>query len=113
MRITALIGILVAGCTSTGVVPTGPDTFMVAKQSSTGFHSGASVTADLYREAGEYCAGMGKRILPVNVAAVDGVPGRSFANSNLEFRCLYEGDPELRRPNMTPVPNVRIETISR
>lgn len=111
---TCLFGILLlAGCASTGVVPMGPDTFMVAKQSATGFSSGGEVAADLYREAGTYCAGQGKQMIPVNTLERDGVPGRNFANARLEFRCLAQDDPENRRPTMRPTPNVRIETTTK
>jgi hypothetical protein len=80
------IGFLV-GCASSGVVPTGAGTYMITKQSATGFHSGASVTADLYREAGEFCAAQKKELVRINVSEKDGVPGYAFASSQLEFRC--------------------------
>lgn len=105
-----IIFLLIAGCGTSGVVPMGPDTFMISGSSSTGFHSGGSVTADLYREAGAYCAAQGKKLVPVNQNSRDGVPGRAFANAELQFRCLTAGDPELQRPRMEPVPNVRIES---
>lgn len=84
---TATFAFLLAGCASSGVVPMGLGTYMVTKQSATGFHSGASVTADLYREAGEFCAKQQKDLEPINVAEKDGVPGYAFASSRLEFRC--------------------------
>ena len=106
-----LLMAVLAGCASSGVIPAGPDTYIVSGQSATGFHSGASVTADLYREANAYCAGIKKQFLPISVNSRDGVPGRAFANSELQFRCLAAGDPDLHRPTMAPVPNVRIEQV--
>lgn len=100
--------LLSAGC-STGVVSIGPDTFMVAGQSATGFSTGGAVMVDLYREAAAYCTANGRNLLPVNMQSVDGVPGRAFASGQLQFRCLAEGDPELRRPTMQPVPSTIIE----
>jgi hypothetical protein len=89
MRIAyvALAALVLVGCASSGVVPMGSGAYMVTKQSATGFHSGASVTADLYREAGDFCAKQQKELQPINVAEKDGVPGYAFASSRLEFRC--------------------------
>ena len=98
-----------AGCVSSGVIPMGQDTFMITKQSSTGFHSASSVKAEVYQEGSAYCSAHGKEFQPVNERGVDGVPGRSFANAEVQFRCLTKGDPELRRPTMKPYANVRIE----
>jgi len=98
------------GCASSGVVPMGQDTFMISKQSSTGFHSAGSVKADIFQEGSAYCASQGKEFQPVNDHGVDGVPGRSFASAEVQFRCLSKGDPELRRPTARPVANIRIES---
>ena len=87
----------------------GQDTFMISKQSTTGFHSAGSVKADIYQEGSAYCASQGKEFQPVNDHGVDGVPGRSFASAEVQFRCLSKGDPELRRPTMKPIANIRIE----
>ena len=87
----------------------GQDTFMISKQSSTGFHSAGSVKADIYKEGFEYCARQGKEFQPVNDHGVDGVPGRSYANAEVQFRCLIKGDAELSRPTMRPIANIRIE----
>jgi hypothetical protein len=100
---------LIFGCASSGPVPMGRDTFMITKQSSTGFHSGASVKADIYREANEFCDKKGLKFQPVSDRALDGVPGRAFANAEIIFRCLREGDIEINRPSPKPIPNVIIE----
>ncbi len=104
------IAIVLTGCVSSGVVPMGQDTFMISKQSSTGFHSAGSVKADIYREGSEYCSNQGKIFQPINDHGVDGVPGRSFASAEVQFRCLSKGDAEISRPTMKPIANVRIES---
>ncbi|MDR3452634.1 MAG: SHOCT domain-containing protein [Rhodoferax sp.] len=98
---------------SSGVVPMGQDTFMISAQSFTGFSSAGSVKADIYKEGSAYCATLGKEFQPVNDHGVDGVPGRSFASAEVQFRCLNKGDPELSRPTMKPIANVRIESDAR
>jgi Short C-terminal domain len=82
---------------------------MISKQSSTGFHSAGSVKAEIYQEGSAYCANQGKEFQPVSDHGVDGVPGRSFANAEVQFRCLSKGDQELSRPTMRPIANIRIE----
>jgi hypothetical protein len=104
-----VVFVLLVGCASSGPIPVGQDTFMITKQSTTGFHSGSSVKAEIFREANEYCTKTGKQLQPVTDRQVDGVPGRSFANAELVFRCLSQSDSELNRPTPKPVPNVIIE----
>lgn len=102
-------GVVLTAYASSGIIPVGQDTFMVTKQSSTGFHSGASVKAEIFPEAAVYCSKIGKDLQPVSDRIVDGVPGRSFASAELTFRCLAAGDPGLSRPTPKPYANVRIE----
>ena len=108
-RIIIALAVSLAGCASSGVIPIGQDTYMISKQSSTGFHSAGSVKADIYQEGFAYCAGKDKEFQPVNERGVDGIPGRSFASAEIQFRCLSKGDPELSRPTMKPIANIRIE----
>lgn len=103
------IFLVLIGCASSGPIPIGQDTFMITKQSTTGFHSGASVKAEIYREANEYCVKTGKQLQPVSDRQVDGVPGKAFANAEITFRCLLQSDSELNRPTPKPAPNVIIE----
>ncbi len=108
-KVFPVVLVFLVGCASSGPIPIGQDTFMITKQSTTGFHSGASVKAEIYREANEYCLRVGKQLQPVSTGQIDGVPGRSFASAELSFRCLSQSDSELNRPTLKPVPNVVIE----
>ena len=110
--LTATI-MLLAGCASSGAVPIGRDTYMITKQSSTGFHSGSSVKADIYREANDFCIKQGLQFQPVKESAKDGMPGYAFANAEVVFRCLNDGDREINRPTPTQLPNVIIENRNR
>jgi hypothetical protein len=112
-RMTIALAVSLAGCTSSGVIPIGQDTFMISKQSSTGFHSAGSVKAEIYREGYAYCVSQGKEFQPISDRGVDGVVGVSYANAEIQFRCLSKGDPELSRPTMRPIPNIRIENDAR
>jgi hypothetical protein len=112
MKPFSLVSITAAaliGCTSSGPVPMGIDTFMITKQSSTGFHSAGSVKADIYREANKHCAGLGRQFQPVQDRGVDGVPGRAFANAEVVYRCLPVGDSSIGRPEVQPLPSTIIQ----
>ena len=97
----------ITACTSSGVIKTGPDTYSISTHydfSSTG----AKIMA--YTEAHEYCSEMGKELLTISTnqrsQRVAGIPTSNF---DLGFRCLDKDDPELKYPNLKPVPDTLIE----
>jgi hypothetical protein len=85
-RIAALLGAVLTACNSTtGVVSTGGDTYMVAGETrSTSPHE---VTAQLYREAIAYCAERKKEFKTVGLADKPGNFAR-LASSKLDFTCV-------------------------
>ena len=56
MRNILVAGLLfISGCASnSGVVPIGPDTFMVSRQAATGFSGLGTLKADAFQEANQY-----------------------------------------------------------
>jgi hypothetical protein len=94
-----LVGIvlLVAGCSS-GIQPAGPDTYIITRRVSA-FSTGASAKAEAYREASEWCAKRGLVMVPVESDAKDPGFGR-FGSSELLFRALKPGDPDIKRVNV-------------
>ena len=74
------------GCANSGVVPTGPDAYMIAK-SEWGFTSGAVHKARLLREASEYCKNVGKQMLATSTNHNDVAFGKTPA-AEVHFRCL-------------------------
>ena len=83
-----LISLVFAGCSSTGVVSTGPDTYMVAKSGGGPGASGAEMSADLYRDANAFCAQQKKQFVRISVTEQDNKPFVRLANAKLEFRCV-------------------------
>lgn len=78
-----------AGCASSGIIPTGPDTYMVTKKSAGGlFTSGNAVLADLYIEANEYCSHRGQVVDTVNTNAQNAIPFARVPNARLDFKCV-------------------------
>lgn len=101
---------LLACASNTGVVPMGRDTYMIANTSQTAFASGGEMVAVLYRQADEHCRAMGKELQPINERSRNGAMGQK-ATGELQFRCLAKSDPELRRPTMETVPDMKVEVI--
>ena len=99
---------ILSACSHSGVVPIGPDTYMIAN-SEWGFTSGGVQKAKVMKEASDYCKSIGKKMLPISTNQNDVAWGKTPA-AEVQFRCLNENDPELRRPTLEPVPNVRIES---
>lgn len=86
---------LVAGCSS-GIVPAGPDTYMVSRSIEV-FSTGAGGKAALYREANDWCMKRGLIMVPVSTDAREPVVGGRLGSAELVFRALRPGDPEIKR----------------
>jgi len=98
---------IVSGCAHSGVVPIGPDTYMIAN-SEWGFTSGGVQKAKVMKEASDYCSSIGRQMLPVSTNQNDVAWGKTPA-AEVQFRCLSAGDPELQRPTLQLAPTTVIE----
>ncbi len=85
-----LVGLVLAGCSSTGVVSTGSDTYMIAKSGGGSGASGAEMSAGLYREANAFCTEQKKQFVRISITEQDYMPFVRLANAKLEFRCVSE-----------------------
>ena len=103
---------LLCSCASVGgtadIVPIGQDTYMVASAGSFFTVSGGEVKAQLFQEANRFCRSKGKNLMPVTSSSRDAAP-YTYASAELQFRCLANGDPGLRRPTMLNQPDVTIQ----
>lgn len=87
MRVLVIL-LGLAGCASTGVVPTGGDTYMLAKTGAGGmFSSGAAVAADLYAEANAFCGHKGQSVETIESEAENAIPLVRMNRASLKFRC--------------------------
>lgn len=78
---------LTAGCSSTGIVQTDADKYLIAKKSpQVGFGPPIGVRAEVYQEANEFCAKENKVVETIDLELTDGGFARSAAAS-LQFRC--------------------------
>lgn len=94
----AVLSFFVAGCSS-GVVPAGPDTYMVSRSVS-GFSTAGAAKASAYREASAWCASRGLVMVPVAVDTQNPVTGQRMGHAELTFRAVKAGDPDVRRVNV-------------
>jgi hypothetical protein len=90
-----LLSIVLAGC-STGVVPMGRDTYMIAG-SSPGLVQSATIRARLLREADSWCRKQGLVMVPLNYSGREAVIGSHCANSEVIFRAVPPTDAENQR----------------
>lgn len=103
IRCGLLIGLFfISGC-STGVVPLGQDTYMIAG-SSPGLIGSGTVKAKLIRQANEWAAKKGLVATVVDSKGEDAVVGRNNANAEIIFKALppdrvNEAGPVYRAPN--------------
>jgi hypothetical protein len=89
---------LLSGCTSSGVIPAGPNTYMISAGGA-GFSTGG-VRASTYRKAHKFCEERGLVFVPISFDAQPGVLGQRPPTADLVFRALPPGDPEIQRPNL-------------
>lgn len=88
-KLLVILAMVVTACSSTGVVPIGQETYMLAKTSpACGFRSADATKADLYREANDFCLEQKKQLETVKVTARDGIPFVRCASAELQFRCV-------------------------
>ena len=83
-----LSALLLAACaTTSGVIPMGDDTYMIARTEKAFDSSGSKVKAAAINEANQFCASKGKKFLFIKATQNDMVPFRSDAQAELEFKC--------------------------
>ena len=111
MKAFLFLAVLVAGCASnSGVVPTGPDTYMVSRQAATGFSGSGTLKAEAFGEANRYCAGQKKTMQVGNTNEATGpVILGNFPKAEVQFMCLDAGDPDLTRPKLRKEPTSVVE----
>jgi|YNPBryunderm2012_1023409.scaffolds.fasta_scaffold20020_1 hypothetical protein len=106
-----LFGVLAAltACVgSTEIVPVGPDTYTVSASAASERGGAAGARIRAIKEAGRYCTSIGRELLVTNITTrTIGLFGDG--SSDIIFRCLPPGDPDLRCPDLRALPNVVIE----
>ena len=101
-----IIAIIFNGCaTSTGVFPSGKDTYTVVV-SGMKYDTIGDLQKTAYKEAYEYCQLVGKKMQPI---ATSTNPSRRNPSFELRFRALSPDDLEYRRPDLESVPDIKVD----
>jgi hypothetical protein len=109
--LVAAMAVILAACTSTGVVPMGGNTYMIAG-SRPGFVGTGEVKASLIRDASAWCAKRGLVMIVVDATGHDGVLGHNAANADVTFKALPPAD-AAKAGSAYQAPNQIIETRQR
>jgi hypothetical protein len=103
--------LLLVGCASnSGIVPIGPETYIVSRQAASGFSGSGTLKAEAFQEANQFCAGQNKVMQVVNT--IEAQPPFVFGNfpkAEVQFMCLGHNDPEIGRPKLKKQPDTVIE----
>ena len=79
---------VLSGCASTtGIVPTGKDTFMISREDNSPAASLGTIKAATFKEAGAHCAGQGKNVKAVSETDTPRSLGQ-FPQTTLHFTCV-------------------------
>lgn len=82
------VGFLVSACAGvTGVVSTGPGTYMVASHGTMGWSSGGAQRAKAFQDAEAFCKNEGKQFQPIGSREEPSGFGK-IASGEVEFRCI-------------------------
>ena len=110
--LTTLVALGLVSCasTTTGIVPMGRDTYMIAKEQGSGFPGLGTMKGEIITEGVQFCQKQGKefQITATKETQPPYILG-NYPRSEIEFMCLSPGDKELQRPKLQPVPNTVIQ----
>jgi hypothetical protein len=88
------------GCASTsGVVRTGYDSYLIARTEERLDGSSNNVKATILKQANQYCESLGKILKVINTSQKDMIPFKSDATAEVQFMCLEANDTRLQLDN--------------
>ena len=83
-----VVPFLLLGCASSGVLPLGPDKFIISKDTAKlGGGVSAAAAAEVVEEANEFCVSRGKKVETVDLQLEPGRLG-SMGSVTLQFKCV-------------------------
>lgn len=95
--LSTIAGMLVlCGCATgtDGVVPIGPDLYMIGGLGKFTDYSSSAAKARLFQEGSKFCQERGRTMYPVNSTGRDSGIG-TYATAEIQFLCLMPGDARL------------------
>lgn len=81
--------VVLAGCSSSGPLQVGPDTYMINKRSAGGLMTpGITVKADIIKEANEFCGKSGKQTELISGDSKNAIPFARTSSAEIKFKCV-------------------------
>jgi hypothetical protein len=102
---------LLAGCTDSGPIKVGPDTYTISTRVP--FGGPASAKGQALKEANVFCESQNREILLDHMQASECALHGGCGEAEIYFFCLVRGDPQLRRQKYSPDPTQKIEIDQR
>jgi hypothetical protein len=96
--VIAAAATLGACASSSEVIPSGKDSYMVIGSANGGMMAGHSML-EATKTANAYCAKL-QKVMIIRHTETGGNAGFGGEHSNLIFSCVSEDDPEYKRPNL-------------
>jgi len=101
--------VIAMGCASSNnVQKLGPDTFLISSQVMFGPNKANSARAAALRGAEDFCLKQDKEVL-VDEYKSTGHAMSLTGDTQVRFKCLNKGDPDLKRPDFRQTPDLVIE----
>ncbi|WP_081057535.1 hypothetical protein [Burkholderia diffusa] len=98
---------LLLGCTDTGPIQIGPDTYTISTRVPLG--GPASAKGQALTEANTFCSSSGRQILLNHIQSGECALHGGCGEAEIVFYCLMPGDPQLARPSYRGDATQRIE----
>ncbi len=76
---------------NTGVIPDGPDSYLIMRTGKTGFVSSSSLQKKAYEEASEFCQAKSLVMQTISMESQRARPFGGFPEATLRFRCIGQG----------------------
>jgi len=102
-----IVLVSVVGCTDTGPIKVGLDTYTISTRVA--FGGPASAKGQALQEAATFCESIQREILLDRVQSSECALHGGCGEAEIYFGCLTSDDPQLKRPKFTPDPNLKIE----
>jgi hypothetical protein len=107
----ALALALLCGCTDSGPIKVGPDTYTISTRVP--FGGPASAKGQALKEATTFCESQGREILLDHMQASECALHGGCGEAEIYFFCLAKGDPQLKRQKYRPDPTQQTEIDQR
>lgn len=99
---SAALVLLLAGCTNTGAMSIGKDSYMISTRVPFGGPSSAS--GEAIQSANVHCASLGRQVQLDHIASYECALHGGCGEAQITFMCLNASDPGLHRANLRREP---------